>query len=467
MNPLEPDRATRSEWADQVLATTDAFIAGLSDAPASNLPTADHWRDWLDEAPPEDGTALPDLLARIGVAASRAVETAGPGYLAYFPAGGLYSSVLGETLAQTLNRFTGVVGMAPELVAMEHGLLRWFGRQFGLPSDAGGVVTTGASVATLTALHTARESRLRWPDESATMYVTAQTHHCVAKAARITGFTADQIRTVPMDGELRMDIDAAEAMIARDRRAGRRPFWIVGTAGSTSTGTIDPLSAVGELARREGLWFHVDAAYGGGFILTERGREALSGIETADSIVFDPHKSMFLPYGTGVLLVRDRQELVAAHSADGDYLQDLLDDPEIPDFSDLGPELTRASRGLRMWLPLHLHGVDRFRSELDEKLDLARWAYEELSADPNLEVLLRPDLTVLVVRARAGEDATRLMFEEVNATGRIFVSSTQVDGVFTIRLCVLSHRTHRDRVEEAVAIVRDAGDRTKVAVALD
>ena len=450
---MEPDRQTRLEWTAATTAFVEDFVAGLDDAPASAPGTGD-LAGLL--APPPDGPGkLEDLLARFGDAASRAVETAGPRYLAYFPAGGLYSSVLAELLAQTVNRYTGIAGTAPALVAMEHGVIRWLCDLFSLPAGAGGVFTSGASLATLAALHAAREDRLGGPDPRGTVYVTEHTHHCVAKAARIAGLTAGQVRVVPVDARLRLDVDAAADLVARDRARGRRPFLVVGTAGTTSTGTVDPLTEVAELARRANLWFHVDGAYGGAFQLTDRGHRLLRGVERADSITLDPHKSLFLPYGTGVLLVRDQERLRAAHAATADYLPDSGQDLG-PDFADLGPELTRPFRGLRLWLPLHLHGVDAFRDQLDEKLDLGAVVHRELSADPGLVVPLAPDLTVSVFRSPHGDQATGRMLRRINATGRVYLSSTRLAGRQTIRLCVLSHRTHRRHVDEALAVIREA-----------
>lgn len=450
---LEPDRTARSTLADEALEFINDFVDRLLDAPASNATSSS---SSALAAPPCEPQPLQTLLGTLSDAASDAVETAGPGYLAYFPSGGLYSSVLGEAIAQVLNRYTGVAAMAPGMIALEESVLRWFCHEFGLPASSGGLITSGASIATLAALHAARQRKLNGPDDHAVIYVTEHTHLCVAKAARIAGFTDAQVRMLPIDHEHRMDVAAASEAIRIDRAAGRRPFLIVATAGSTSTGTVDPIADIAEVASTEGLWLHVDGAYGGGFQLTERGRGLLARIEYADSITFDPHKSMFLPYGTGVLLVRDASALRAAHSADGDYLQDLADDPELPDYADLGPELTRDSRGLRLWLPLHLHGTEAFRRALDEKLDLAHWAYDQLRDVPHLELPLRPDLTVLVARSAAGDDATREMLRRINAGRRVFMSSTRLDGRFTLRLCVLSHRTHRDRVAEAVAAVREA-----------
>jgi aromatic-L-amino-acid decarboxylase len=454
---MEPDRHTRQAWTAAVTAFAEDFVDGLEDAPASghDLPVPTHLL-----APPPDGPGdLTDLLARFGDAASRAIETAGPRYFAYFPAGGLYSSALAEFLAQTVNRYTGITGPAPAFAAIEHGVLRWLCDLFALPGSAGGLFTSGASIATLAALHAAREDRLGGPDPRGTLYVTGQAHYCVAKAARVAGLTADQVRTVPVDARLKLDVPATAEMIARDRAEGRRPFLLVGTAGTTSTGTVDPLAAASELARSEDMWFHVDGAYGGAFQLTSRGREVLTGITGADSIALDPHKSMFLPFGTGVLLVRDQERLRAAHSATGDFLQDF-DRGTLPDAGDLGPELTRGYRGLRLWLPLHLHGVDAFRHALDEKLDLSARVHEALAADPNLEVPLVPDLTVSVFRSPHGDAATADLLSRINGTRRAYLSSTRLAGRHTIRLCVLSSRTHKSHVDEVLEIVRTAASAT-------
>ncbi|MET9227897.1 aminotransferase class V-fold PLP-dependent enzyme [Lentzea sp. NPDC003310] len=441
---LQPDRETRVEWTRAVTDFVETFTGGLETAPASSPGTA-----LLPPPPREEPGELADLLARFGHAASQAVETAGPRYLAYFPAGGLYSSVLAEFLAQATNRYTGVASTAPALVALEHSVIRWMCAEFDLPDGSGGIFTTGASLATLSAVHTARQDRLGAHDPKGTIYVTEHTHHCVAKAARITGFPAERIRVVPTDTSLRMDVDQAAALIAEDRTDGLRPFLIIGTAGATSTGIVDPLDAVASLAEREGLWFHVDAAYGGAFQLTERGRATLHGVDRADSIAWDPHKSLFLPYGTGVLLVREETKLKAAHVADGDYLQDLDHGTGLPDYADLGPELTREFRGLRVWLPLHLHGVAAFREALDEKLDLAGHLRAELAGIDGVEVL-PSGLTVVIFRSA---DSERLL-KTVNGSGRFFLSSTRLGGEFTLRICVLSHRTHREHVTEVVELVR-------------
>jgi aromatic-L-amino-acid decarboxylase len=241
-----------------------------------------------------------------------------------------------------------------------------------------------------------------------------------------------------------------------------RPFLVVASAGTTNTGVVDPIAAMADVAAQEGMWLHVDAAYGGFFQLTERGRAAFAGVERAHSITLDPHKGMFLPYGTGCLLVREGRRLREAHDVhEAEYLQDLADDEQTPNFADLSPELSRDFRGLRVWLPLKLHGLGAFREALDEKLDLARVLYEGIHDAPAIAIPWEPELSVVAFRleppGRAGDDeATRRLLERINASRRIFLSSTMIDGRMFLRACVVSHRTHRDRIDEAVGIIRDA-----------
>jgi aromatic-L-amino-acid/L-tryptophan decarboxylase len=205
----------------------------------------------------------------------------------------------------------------------------------------------------------------------------------------------------------------------------------------------------------------VDGAYGGFFRLTERGRERFTGIERADSITLDPHKGLFLPYGTGCLLVRDPEALRRTHQGEAAYLQDVAAGGGLANFTDLSPELSRDFRGLRIWLPIQLHGLRAFREQLQEKLDLARLAHARLAAEPALEIIDPPQLSIVAFTCRSGRGdanaAAAELLRRVNARRRVFLSSTRIEGRFVLRICVLSFRTHRDRLEEAVdAIVEEA-----------
>ena len=266
---------------------------------------------------------------------------------------------------------------------------------------------------------------------------------------------------MPTDTELRMDVDALRSLVAQDRRDGLRPFLVAPSAGTTNTGAIDPLDDVADVAESEGLWMHVDAAYGGFFRLTERGRAWLSGIERADSVTLDPHKGLFLPYGTGALVVRDGAALREAHYEGAAYLQDLPPSGELPNYSEYSLELSREFRGMRVWMPLRLHGVGAFRGALDEKLDLTHRLADALSEDPNVDLCWEPQLTVVPFRlagdAGAEDDERQKAFlDRINASKRVFLSSTRIDGRYLLRACIVSHRTHADRIEECIEIVRRA-----------
>jgi aromatic-L-amino-acid/L-tryptophan decarboxylase len=435
------------------------FVEGLPAAPSVYLDGGFELARELRSAPPEDGAPLERALATIERAAGKAIETAGPGYLAYIPGGGLFASALGEWVAEGLNRYTGISAVAPGLAAIEVGVIEWLCGLFNLPKGSRGILTTGGSLANFSAIVCAR-STLAEEFANGRVYASEQAHHSIAKAVRLAGFPADALRLIPCDDALRMDADAVERAIVADRAAGRRPRLVAASAGTTNTGAIDPLPRLAEIAEREGLWLHADAAYGGFFQLTQRGRERLAGIERADSITLDPHKSMFLPYGTGCLLVADGERLRRAHSLTADYLQDLELNEELPSFADHSPELTRENRGLRIWLPLQLHGAGAFRRALDEKLDLAEVVYERLRAVPELEVPWRPQLSTVAFRLRdGGEEDNRRLLERINGSKRIFLSSTVLDGRYTLRVSVLSHRTHRDRIEEAIEIIRSEAGR--------
>ena len=384
------------------------------------------------------------------------LNTASPGYLAFVPGSGLVSAAVADLFADVLNRYTSLAFAAPGLVALEADMLTWLAELFGLPSGAAGLVTTGASMATLSALITARSVMLPENFLAGTLYVTEQAHQSVTKAARLAGLPPAAVRIVPVDADLRMDPDALRAAVTADRAAGRHPFCVVATAGTTNTGVVDPLPAIADVARRAAA------------VAARRRRlRRLLPAHRARPATAAGHRAGRLP-GPGraqraVPAVRHR------HPA-GPRRRRCCAGPtpatrpptcrtsrrsELPDFADHGPELTRPFRGLRLWLPLHLHGVDAFRAALDDKLDLAAHAYQQLSADPLFDVPAEPELSTVAFRLRRGDTAELL--HRVNAEQRVFLSSTSIDGRYTGRICVLNHRTDRARVDEAIGALRRHG----------
>jgi aromatic-L-amino-acid/L-tryptophan decarboxylase len=449
----------------QLLEETSAFLVDFLD----RLPRAPVYRNECDvlqssscrSGPPEEGRPLRDLLGVLARASETGVSNASGGFMAFVPNGGLPATALADLVSEILNRYTGVNFGALGLVALELEVLDWLKEITGFPRTAGGLLSSGGSLATVSALACVRESKAGDELHRTVIYVTDQTHHSLAKAARLVGFPRTSVRHVAVDEARRMDVAALEHAIRRDRVAGLIPICVASTAGTTNTGAIDPLIALAEIAAREGMWFHVDAAYGGFFRLTDRGRASMTGVERADSVVLDPHKGLFLPFGTGCLLVRDGDVLRRAHAEDpADYVRDIPTDT-VPNFSQSGPELTRPFRGLRLWLPLHLHGVAAFRKALDAKLDLARYVYDTLASMPGIEVQAPPALSIVTFRIRAGgseqvdDVATDALVRSINGEGRVMLSTTRVAGRTLARVAILGLRTRPEHVDAMLAAIRE------------
>jgi aromatic-L-amino-acid/L-tryptophan decarboxylase len=457
MVPLDPPPEQMQEMGEAALAYLIEFLGRQPDLPAAGEPGGLEAARTVRESPPEEGGEFKPLMETIELAAAKAYGTTGPGYLPFIPGGGLFTATLADFLATGINRFVNLWSAAPVVAQIENNVVRWLCDLFGYPDESRGILTSGGSMANFSAIVAARRARLPSNFLDGTLYVSDQVHASVNKAAALAGFGPRNIRVVPATPQLRLDVDRLRAMVRDDRGAGLEPFLVVASAGTTNTGAVDPLTEIADLASDEGLWLHADAAYGGFFQLTERGRTKFRGIERADSITLDPHKGMFLPYGTGSLVVREGARLREAHFTGAAYLQDAAAEDEIPNFSEYSPELSRDFRGLRVWFPLKLHGVSAFREALDEKLDLARVLYDGLRGIPELELPWEPELTVVPFRLVDGDDeANKRLLERINASGRVFMSSTILQNRFTIRACILSHRTHRDRIDECIDIIRRA-----------
>jgi aromatic-L-amino-acid decarboxylase len=440
------------------------YVDSLDRQPAADIDDAESRARALAEELPRKGAPLDEVLDLLfDRAVPLSLNTAGPGYLAYIPGGGLLHAAVGDLIADAVNRYVGVWIAAPGMVQLEANVVRWFCEIAGYPPGSGGFLTSGGSLANFTAVVTARFDRLGDRLERGTIYASDQTHSSVLKAARLAGFPEASVRIVPSDETFRIRVDLLEERIAADRRAGREPFLLVGNAGTTNTGAVDDLQALADLAQREGLWFHVDAAYGGFFNLTERGRALLRGIERSDSVVLDPHKTLFFPYGTGSLLARDAAKLEAAHALSADYLPEMGRAFDLVDFCQLSPELSRPPRGLRVWLALKLCGIDAFARALDEKLDLARWAADRLREIEGIEIVAEPQLSTLAFRllkpGLGGAELNglnRRLLDLINQRRRVYLTGTMLGERFVLRICVVSFRTHLDRMEQALEDIRAA-----------
>jgi glutamate/tyrosine decarboxylase-like PLP-dependent enzyme len=460
---LDPGAEQRQALFAQAGDYAESFLEAL---PGALTYTRDEGLDgFFDNPPGELPTPMPELLDFF----RREVDTTGilpasGGQMGYIPGGGLYPSALGDFLAGISNRYSGVAFAGPGAARMEGALIQWMCRLVGYSESAAGDLTSGGSLATLSALVTARDARgigpARIPESC--IYLTAQAHHCIDKALHVAGLGSVRKRTVPMDDRYRMDCSALESLIETDLEQGLNPWLVVGSAGTTDTGAVDPLGQIATLAARFGLWFHLDAAYGGFFLLCEEGREALGDLSEADSIVMDPHKGLGIPYGSGAVLVRDGSLLARSNRYFADYMQDAKKPGEAPDSayspSDYSPELTRPFRGPRLWFPLKLFGLRPFRAALAEKIWLARYFHEALSAFDGFETGPYPDLSIAIFRyrPRAGEadEFNRRLLEAVHRDGKVFITSTRLDGAYTLRLAVLNFRTHLETVDYLVDFLK-------------
>ena len=384
------------------------------------------------------------------------------GHLGYIPGGGIYASSLADYLAAVTNEYAGVSFVGPGSVVMEDLILEWMAGLVGYPVTADGNLASGGSIASLIAVVTAREAAgLRARDyERAVVYASPHMHHCLHKAIRVAGLGEAVRRDVGVDGNHRLCPGSLSELVAEDRSRGLRPWLVLGSAGTADTGAIDPLAQIADIAAREGLWFHVDAAYGGFFALLDEFRPTLAGMERSDSVVLDPHKGMFLPYGTGAVLIRDGEALQGAHAYYASYLQDTIDSEwggRSP--AAVSPELTKHFRALRVWLPLLLHGEEPFRACLREKIELAKYFHREIGA-LGFEVGPEPELTLVTFRwlpeSGNANAFNRALVDETHRDGRVFLSSTTVDGKFVLRMAALAFRTHLDTIDLALEVLREA-----------
>ena len=443
--PLDPDV---EDWQQLSARLQKLLAAELAKAGAKPIWQPDANAEVMSSEALQGG--LEDWMQHL---LSAGFNPAHPGFMAYIPGGGLVTSALADWFVKTTNRYGTAQFASPYLARLEHRVIQTFAGWVGYDAEAAGVLTTGGSMANFTALVTARRAKLPENFLNGVLYCSDQAHHSVMKAANLAGFAKRNVHIVPTDAQFRMCVQPLREAIESDVAVGLTPFMVVASAGTTNTGSIDPLAEIAQVCQRHNLWYHVDGAYGGAFVITQEGQQKLVGMDQADSITLDPHKSLFLPDGTGCILVKDREALITNHEMRGDYMPDLDRDQAHLDPFSLSAELSREHRGLKIALPFMLHGVQAFREALEEKLVLGRRAWTGLQAIPRLTVLHSPDLTTVAFRlcdADSTDARNREVLERVNRKGRVFLSGTVLGGEFALRISVLSHRTHALQVDHAL-----------------
>ncbi|MFS8104210.1 aminotransferase class V-fold PLP-dependent enzyme [Lentzea alba] len=406
---------------------------------------------------PHAGTDFHVLLQQVfDEAMSNGTLHPHPGFMAHIPSGGLIQGAVGDFIARAVNRFAGVWIAAPGFQRIESNVIRWFCTMLGYGANSFGYLTTGGSLANFMAVRCALTAHEDDDRGRAVVYVSSEAHFSMIKASTMSGLRAAQVHVIGVDENYGMDLTELRSRIAADRAAGLYPVCLTGTAGTTNTGAVDDLATLARIARDEGMWFHADACFGGFFRLTERGKATLRGIEEADSISVDAHKSLFLPHGISALLVKERSRLGEAFQIPGAaYLPGFADEPELADFASYGPELSREIRGLTAWLPLKMHGVPAFAAALDEKLDLAQYLANRLSEVDGLE-LVRPhalQLPVVIFKLGGDQGSARNaeLCELICSRGNVYLTTTELpEHGLVLRVCILHHKTDRAVVDQLI-----------------
>ncbi len=455
---LEPNKNKRDHLLQVVAQYSDEFLNDIESLPAYQIKDNSLIDLKLNEV--TNTEQIEPVIELIDKSIHNiGINPASPGHLGYIPGGGLYSSSLGDYMASVFNKYAGLYYASPGAVTLENKIIRWCADLIGYPITALGNITSGGSIANLIALCTARDHHqiVGAKIKKAVIYYSQQTHHCVNKAAKIAGLEQCVFRQIDLDHMYRMDATKLSKQIDQDQSEGLIPFFLAASCGSTDTGAVDQFDMLYETIKDLDIWYHIDAAYGGFFMLTSYGNELFKGINQADSVVLDPHKSLFLPYGTGIVLIRNGKHLFDSFNYTANYLQDANGDMLQNSPADLSPELTKHFRGLRIWLPLKLHGVAAFRASLDEKILLTQYLHEKLKI-MGFVVGPKPQLTVCIYRYPIKNQNPNSFNQElllnIQKDGRIFISSTTIDDKFWLRAAIVSFRTHLQTIDLFLSILK-------------
>jgi len=456
---LEPSESKRNKYFQQIQDYANGFINNIETLKAYSDKKVK--RDLLSI----NGNKKPikEIIKLYGKEiVDKGINAASGFHIGYIPGGGIYTSAIADFLAAVTNEYAGLYFASPGSVIIENEILNWLKSIFGFPKDSAGSLTSGGSIANLIALTAARDHHKIKSGKitESVIYLSPQTHHCIHKALKIIGLGDVIIRYILIDQYSRMDVSDLNSQIKKDKDDGLHPFLVIATAGTTDTGAVDPLMEIGNIAHKNKLWYHVDAAYGGFFILTRQKKASFRGIEMADSLVIDPHKGLFIPYGTGAVLVKNKEAVFQSHQYTANYMQDSTrNNTDIYNPADVSPELTRHFRALRIWLPLQIHGIEPFVACLEEKLLLTLYFRNRL-LEIGFETGPEPDLSVSYFwypfKNGDQNELNRKLLELVYKDGNVFFSSTIIDKKFVIRMAILSFRTKLKTIDQAVRILNNA-----------
>jgi aromatic-L-amino-acid/L-tryptophan decarboxylase len=448
-------------------ALAEREIQAARDGPIySEPPSAERLAPLIDGGRelPLEGEPLEDLLAACGRVLAAGRRTT-PGFFGYVQSPPSPVGVAADLLASAADQNVTAWRSAPAAVEVERVAVRWLGALVGFADDAAGILVGGGSMANLTALLIALRAVTGVDADRRllTVYTSEEAHFSVAKAANVLGVV---MRTVAADAGQRLDMAELRTAIADDRRAGLQPFCLVGSAGTVATGAVDPLDEIAAVAAAEGLWFHVDGAYGAPAAAIPTSRPLFAGIELADSLALDPHKWLYVPVDCGALLVRDPAASVNAFgAAAGDYVRVLADqEAETFAFWDHGLELSRRFRALKVWMTLRYYGARRIAAAIAEDMAAAAHLAELVGAADDMELLAGPSLSICCFRhVPPGMPEPELdghnerLLDALQRDGRVYLSNARIGGRFALRACITNFRTTRADVERILEVVRELG----------
>jgi aromatic-L-amino-acid/L-tryptophan decarboxylase len=448
MSALEVSNQELSRLANEAIEIAKRYWASVEERRAYPVTSGEETTRLFSR--PWSETGLGQTVLRDFEAMAEHARPAGGKFFGYVLGSGEPVGAIGELLAAVLNQNVTAWRSAPAAVSVERAVIGWLAEAVGCAGYSGSLCG-GGSAANLMALAMAREAKLPANETGARpsiVYASEQVHMAIPKAIALLGIGRSNLRSIPVDGELRMRTDALQAAIAADRKAGRSPIAIVASAGTVNTGSIDPLPDIADIAKREALWLHVDGAYGGLAALAEP--EKFRGMDRADSLALDAHKWLYQPLECGCLLYRDRQIARQTFSHSGEYVRIMTADPtEGFAFFEESMELSRRFRALKLWLSLQYHGRRAFREAIAQDLRHARLLAKAIQSRPDLELLAPVPLSAVCFRHRTKDNAEIL--RRVIARGRVYLSNATIHNQFALRACFVNHRTTEDDVRAIVS----------------
>lgn len=435
------------------------FYAHLSDQPVCRTASGETLHRVRRQDIPVSGRPLGEVYEELlRDVYSNTLLAQHPRSFACVPSTASLLSWMGDVMTNAFNPHDSCRINGSAIVLIEEKLIRWMCGLAGYPAGSGGLFVSGGSIANLTALTAARDARLTREERGrAVIYVSDQTHASISKGLHIIGFDRSQIRVIPTDTKFRMDTDCLAKAIAQNAFEGKKPFAVIASAGTTNTGSVDPLPEIAALCRKHGMWMHVDGAFGASALLSERQRKLLAGVENSDSLSWDAHKGLMQTYGCSVVLVRNQADLVHSFAAHPEYLKDSETAEGGVEFWDLGPELTRPARCLKLWLTLQTLGSRVMGEAIDHGCALAELAEQELAVLMDWEITSHARLGVVTFRyapagiPEAGLDAlNQNIAREINADGFALIFTTELQGKKVLRMCTINPRTTEADIRETV-----------------